>query len=218
MRFAAYTDARQRRLGHAKAATARPVGTEDLRAFDPDVRLRLPAPKAAPRPFARARATNVEQPSCPRTRNLALSCTRKRRKWPRNRVLARIAALPAPFAAKPRRNPRSRKSTGRARPGLGPIPCQNAVPRPFSRRFPARRTVCAACRTAHAAKPLPVATGSTPLPTRSSGESPPIRTPHAAHRTTYDMRRAPHTARREAPPHSLSISSSSWRLWMSSFV
>ena len=119
-----------------------------------------------------------------------------------------------PFAAKPRRNPRSRKSTGRSRPDFGPVPCQNAVPWPFSRRFPAQRALRGARRTARDARralfgarhathgctaPRPVATGSAPPPTRPSGESPPIRTPHAAYRTTYDMRRAPHSARRTAP-------------------
>ena len=204
MRPAAYANARQQRLGQAKAATARSVGTEDLRTFDPDVRLRLPAPKAAPRPFARARATNVEQPSCPRTRNLALSCTRERRKWPRNRVLARIAAPTAPFrrqvSPKPQVAQIDRAVAPRSRAGSVPERGSVAIFAPFS------RTTRTACRTAHAAKPRPVATGSTPPPTRSSGESPP------------PARRMPLVARREAPPHSLSMSSSSWRLWMSSFV
>ena len=47
----------------------------------------------------------------------------------------------------------------------GRDPCQNAVPWPFSRHFPARRAVCATCRTAHAMRHPALSQPQSPLPT-----------------------------------------------------
>ena len=199
----------------AKAATARPVGTEDLQASDPDVRLRLPAPKAAPRPFARARATNVEQPSCPRTRNLAPSSRASAENGHGTAFWHGSRPCRPPFAAKPRRNPRSRKSTGRSRPdfGTGSVPERGSVAifAPFSRTacaarsttYGARRATRAVRRSArdarlHSAPPRRDRIRPAPDPAIRGIAS--IRTPHAAYRTTYDMRRAPHSARPHSTP------------------
>ena len=213
MRPAAYANARQQRLGQAKAATARSVGTKDLRAFDPGVRLRLPAPKAAPRPFARVRATNVEQPSCPRTWNLAPSCTRERRKWPRNRVLARIAALSAPFrrqaSPKPQVAQIDRANKPQSRTDSVPERGFVAIFAPFSRTAcAARSTTYGARRATHAVRRSARDARLHSAPPRRDrirpAPDPAIRGiashPHTARCIPHDVRHAPRAS--QCAPHS----------------
>ena len=229
MRPAACADARQQHLGRAKAATTRSVGTEDLRAFDPGVRLRLPAPKAAPRPFARARATNRGGRGV--GAGLPASPFRTRASYERRTTFLPSNAEPRPFmhARAPKMATEPRSGTGRGPAGpLSPSSLAETPGRanrpgsraPISGRFRARtrfrghfRAVfphgarCAphaACRTPRGTPPRRDRIRPAPDPAiRGIASHPHASRPHTARRTTHDVRHAPRASQctpRGAPP------------------